>query len=205
MQGTLATFPKCGHPLGLRYLPAPRQAMQAKLRDRHVLPRYDRHLAQLTRLAKLWLQHRRSKQDDPLTDLERAARAANESAFLEALKAINWQARPVKEFVRATQLALEAGAHLAARDISSRGALLYPDDREIQRYGRTLAAPRVLARTKSVNRGLQANREWLKAHSEEHRGQWIALKQGRLLGAARSLEELVQAVESTKDVLITTL
>jgi hypothetical protein len=208
MSAALPTFPiKCGHPLGLRYIPAPaiETPVRLRLRDRHVLPRYDRHLAHVTRRGKLWLEHSRRRPGNAFARLERAALAANESSFLEALKEVNWQARPVKDFVRATQWALEAGAHLAAREISSRGGVLHPDNPEIQRYARTLAAPKILARTKSVDRGLKANREWLKAHNGEYRGQWVALREGRLLGVDRSVEELVKAVGNTQNVLLTTL
>jgi hypothetical protein len=136
--------------------------------------------------------------------LESAARAGDERAFLNALDGIKWEGRPVADFIRATQLALEAGAHLAARELSAEGAKQYPDNPEIQKYARVLAPPRVISSNLPPDLTLGANRNWLMIHGGEYRGQWIALRHGQLLGVANSLDELVKQVGSTKDVLLTT-
>jgi hypothetical protein len=198
--------PKCPHPLGLGYAPSIGTQIQERLRHKHDLPRYDRHLRQAVKLAKLWRWERvRHRQRNALAALERAARDANEMAFLEAVKEINWQRRTSQDFVRATRLALAAGAHLAARELASEGALLHPDDPEIQKYARTLAPPRITLRTQSTDRGLKANREWIKANAGDYKGRWVALRNGVLLGSYQSLDELVHSINDTKGALITSL
>jgi hypothetical protein len=138
-----------------------------------------------------------------LVRLEMAAQAADEGAFLDALKIIKWEDRPPGDFIRAVQLALAVGAHLIAREISAEGAKHYPDNPEIQKYARVLAPPKAISRDLPPNPTLEANRSWLMTHGGEYRGQWIALRNGQLLGAAASLNELVKQVGSTKDTLIT--
>lgn len=141
--------------------------------------------------------------EEPLTHLEVAAEARDERAFLEALEAITWQNRPPADFVRAVRLALKSGAHLAARRISVEGAKYYPDDPEVQKQARVLAAPRVVSGHVPPDPARKANREWLEAHGGEYRNQWVAVRNGKLLGAANSPEELVERVGSTKGVLLT--
>jgi len=46
---------------------------------------------------------------------------------------------------------------------------------------------------------------WLKAHREEYRSQWVALRSGILLAAALSRKDLMAQLENPKDksILIT--
>lgn len=200
MPGTIATLPtKCAHPLGLRYIPRPTLDMQVRLRHKHVLPRYDKHIVELVRLAKLWLEHTRRKQaENVLSQLEWAAKAADESKFLEALKEIDWQDRSAKDFSRAARLALEAGAHLAAREISSEGARLHPGDPEIQKYARILAPPSIISTNVPADPNRGSNLRWLKAHREEYAGNWVALRGGQLIDVAESQTRLIAKVGNTK-------
>lgn len=111
------------------------------------------------------------KQATAMTRLEDAAEARDEHAFLEALKDIEWRDRPSEDFIRAVQLALKVGAHLAARQISAEGAKCHPGDAEIQKYARVLAPPRVVSKKAPPDPGRKASREWLMAHSGEYSGQ----------------------------------
>ena len=160
--------------------------------------------------TSMWLQSdarpvalSRSKEENAFARLEEAARAGHEGDFLKALKDVRWYARPALDFIRAIQLALQADAHMAARQISAEGARLHPNDVELQKQARILAAPRVIARTAAPNPAHRANRDWLKANSDEYHGQWVAVRNGELVSAANSLEELVERVGNTKGVLLT--
>src|SRR5690349_3649957 len=134
MPATLATIPtKCAHPFGFGYLPAFNRG-RITLRDKHDLPRYDSHIVRAARIAKLWRAERlRHRPLSPLTRLEQAARAGSESAFVKALQTTNWKDRSPDEFTKGIRLALQAGAHLAAREISEKALNLYPSNAEIQR------------------------------------------------------------------------
>jgi len=141
--------------------------------------------------------------DCELAELRAAAEAGDERAFSRAVNAIDWRIQSSEDFVKATQLALEAGAFGAARQLSTLGAELHPGEPAIERYRYVLAPPRVVGRRPASGNSVRANRDWLKAHREEYRGQWVGLADGVLLGAALSFEDLVSRIGKPKDVLIT--
>lgn len=135
--------------------------------------------------------------------LKAAAEAGDEQAFLSAQRMIDWRLRPPEDFLGAVQLAFAAGAHLAARRLSSQGAAQYPDHRELQRYARVLAPPKVTQSNLPSNPTLKANRDWLMMQGDQYRGQWVALRDGELLESAPSLKSLAEQIEDTKGVLLT--
>jgi hypothetical protein len=200
MLGTFATLPaKCTHPLAFRYNLAPTLRLQARLRHKHDLPRYDKHVADLAKFARLWLEHARRKQSDSLLgQLGRAARAADESKFLEALKGIEWENRSARDFVLATQWALKAGAHLAARELATKGAEIHFDSEELQKYSRVLAPPKILTDRPQSNANPKANVEWLKANKDHYKGKWVAIKDGTFLTSADTYKALVAELGNTK-------
>lgn len=143
------------------------------------------------------------EQERAMARLEDAANAKDEHAFLEALKEVEWRNRPPADFTRAAQWALKAGAYKAAYQISAEGAKHHPDNLEVQKYARVLAPPKVVSGKEPPDPTLKANRKWLEAHEGEYPGQWVAIRNGELLGMANSLEELAQQVGNTKDALLT--
>lgn len=200
MLGTFGTLPaKCMHPLAFRYNPAPELQLKSKLRHKHDLPRYDKHLADFAKLARLWLEHARRRQSDNLLgQLERAARATDELGFLEALKSIDWQHRPAKDFVLATQWALKAGAHIAARELATQGAEIHLNSEELQKYSRVLAPPKILTDRPQSTVHSKANVDWLKAHKDDYKGKWIAIKDGTFLASANTYKALIAELGNIK-------
>lgn len=140
---------------------------------------------------------------DELSQLQEAAKEGNTAAFLDAVAKVKWDKQPAASFVRGVQLALEAGAHTAARELSADGARRYPEDAELNKQAYILSPPKVISRGMANNTPHRANRDWLKAHDEEYRGQWVALRDGELLGAAETMEELTSRLGSTKGILLT--
>jgi hypothetical protein len=143
------------------------------------------------------------KVDHEIETLEAAAQAQDESGFVRAAKPIDWQSRQPDDLLRAIRLALEAGAHIAARDLSALGAGLFPHDVRLRQFAEILAPPRVIGTRPARDSGIRANRDWLKAHSDEYRGKWVGLHKGVLLGAADSLDELKKRGLIAEDTLIT--
>jgi hypothetical protein len=141
--------------------------------------------------------------DSEMARLQAAAEVTNEGLFLSAMNSMDWHTRSAADFLYATQLALEAGAFVAARQLSALGAELYPEEPLIERYSHTLAPPMVVGKRPSQGPGTKANRDWLKAHGDEYRGKWIGLRNGVLLGAAEAFEDLLNYVGKAKDILIT--
>jgi hypothetical protein len=141
--------------------------------------------------------------DYEMLQLQAAARSGNERAFIAAYHTTDWSRRSADDFLQAIQWALAAGAHLAARNLSTRGADRYPDHDELQKYARVLAPPKIIQRNLPPRPDLRANRDWLMRHGDLYRGQWVALRNGELLGSAPSLQTLVAKIGDTKSILVT--
>jgi hypothetical protein len=141
--------------------------------------------------------------DHNMEMLEAAAEAQDESRFVRAAMAIDWHTCQPDELLRAIKLSLAAGAYIAARDLSALGHGLFPGDPSLSRFAETLAPPKVVATRPARDPGIRANRDWLKSNCDEYRGKWVGLRNGVLLGAADSLDELRERGLIAKDTLIT--
>jgi hypothetical protein len=130
--------------------------------------------------------------------LEAASKTGDETAFLDALTEYELKNKSATDFIRIIKLALEAGAHLAARRLSAEGAEFHPENVELQKYARVLAPPRINSAEVPANPKRGANLEWLRIYSEKYKGKWVALRDGELLETADSQKELVAKIGSTK-------
>lgn len=52
-------------------------------------------------------------------------------------------------------------------------------------------------------KGLDASMAWLSEHASQYRGQWVAVREGKLLGTAWSLEELDSIIGQDEDPIST--
>ena len=141
--------------------------------------------------------------DYKMARLEAAAEVGDERAFWATVQAIDWTTRSPEDFIRTTQLALQAGAYLTARQISVEGAKRYPDHAELQKYARVLAPPKVTRSALPPNPAVSADIEWFKTHSAKYRGQWVAVKNGELLAVAPSIQELKSKVSNLREATVT--
>jgi len=138
-----------------------------------------------------------------IAGLEAAADAGDEHAFLVAVKSVEWSERTAAEFLCATRLALKAGAHSVARQISALGLERHPTNPQIQKFAYALAPPRTIGRALPPDPTVEANQKWLREHAGEYTGKWVAVKDGQLLGAAASLRHLVDQLDNIDGVLLT--
>lgn len=143
------------------------------------------------------LQSRKTGRD-ALRILEQAARARDEVGFAKALLAIDWDTRSALEYMRAINLAIEIGAHMAARKLATEGAEYHFDSEELQKYARVLAPPRLLTNRPQSSVNPRANVTWLKTHKDQYKGKWIAIKNGEFLGSADSYRALADQLGETK-------
>lgn len=141
--------------------------------------------------------------DQEMIQLEIAANAGDERAFLAVHEAMNWSGRPPEDFIYVIQLALSVGAYQVARHLSTQGAEYYSQHSKLQKYARILSPPKVIRNDLPPDPTLKTNRDWLKTHSESYRGQWVALRDGQLIGSADSLKSLVDQIGNTEDILLT--
>ena len=145
---------------------------------------------------------RASKSADGMAGLKAAAQAGDEVAFLTACAAIEWRTRSARDYVRAVRWALEAGVPGAARQLASDGAERYPDHIELVKFARVLNPPPVTRGTAAPDPTIKADMEWITQYSAEYRGQWVAVKNGHLLGAAPTLRALVKLVPNWREALV---
>jgi len=142
------------------------------------------------------------RRDREMARLQTAANAGDEQAFLAAKCAMDWSARSGDDFMRAVRLALTAGALMAARNLAAEGATQHPEHAELQQAAHILAPPKVIRRS-PADPHASADIAWLRQHADEHRNEWVALRNGDLLGSAKSLDALVKIVGDITGVLMT--
>lgn len=133
--------------------------------------------------------------------LEAAAEAGDEYAFVSACHLLNEDDLSAADFVSLIRLALKAGAYGKARNIIFRGAQLHPSDAELQKYAYVFAPPKEIHRAPAHPHN-KANNQWMREHAREYRGQWVALRNGELLGAFASRDELIAALNDRTDVIL---
>lgn len=149
--------------------------------------------------------------DEQISILEQAATNGDEIAFLTALEKSDLSNCSPRQFVQTIKLAFRAGAFIAACDIAAEGHRRYPEDAELNRYVQVLTSNRRIGTQQMALMPSRNNMEWLNEHAGEYSGQWLALRDGQLLGSSRSLEELVQEVRvkysvtfPSKEIMLTT-
>jgi hypothetical protein len=145
---------------------------------------------------------RASKSANGMARLEAATHAGDETAFLDARRAIDWSKRSAKDFCQAVRWALEAGAYRAATLLATEGAERFPRHAELAKMARILAPPKVIRSDLPPDPSIAADMDWLRAHYDEYRGQWIALRNGQLLGTANSRSELADKIGDIRGVLL---
>lgn len=173
--------------------------MPLMIKKRHKVPsRAERYEHRISRDVR-----HKERKIDALVQLEIATKIRNTRVFDRVFDAIDWEKRTPSEFIRVIDLALRIGAYTTARRVSQMGQARYPRDERIQKYHTVLAEPSVSQRSVPFDSSIRTNRDWLKVHRDEYRGKWIGLQNGNLLRSADSIDELMNAMVSSRDVLIT--
>ena len=99
--------------------------------------------------------------------------------------------------------ALETGEFVLARRLATEGAEQFPQHPELGRYAHVLAPPTVSRSTRPPNPAIKSNQAWLKAHWQEYPGHWVALRDGQLVYASPSFEQLAAHVGNTTGIFLT--
>ncbi len=119
--------------------------------------------------------------------------------FASLVAEIEWPVRRADEIASAIDLALSMELAPLAMELAQLGGSLFPDDLRLQRAAHVLAPPVARVVPSQAPSGLQVSRDWLRNHAAEHRGQWVAVRDGRLLGKAKTLIELRAQVDVSED------
>jgi len=126
----------------------------------------------------------------PIEALEESARTGDRQTFDLVAERTDWAIRPPDELARAIDLALELELATLAMKLAQQGGRLFPEHQRLQQAARVLAPPVVIRKYPAQSAGLRESRTWLREHAAEYRGQWVAVREGKLLGAAESLAAL---------------
>ena len=119
--------------------------------------------------------------------------------LIDEFNAQDWNKIGPDDVIRALDQALQLELPELAIKIAQMGSKLFPDHDRIQQAGRILAPPVIrISKTSSV-RNLEPSRNWLRSHATDYRGQWVAVRNGTLLGAAPSMKELLEKVGTEID------
>ncbi len=104
------------------------------------------------------------------------------------------EGRTPESFLEEIRTALGFGAEKRAREITEQGLALYPDHATLQQYRHFLrpAGSRVVPGGPNAG-DPRPSYEWIKRHSGEYRGKWVALYKGELAAVSDRLDELLQA------------
>jgi len=138
-----------------------------------------------------------------ITLLEESAHAGDHQVFAAMVGAVDWSDRRPDELIVAIDLALSLEMAPLAIKLAQLGSCLFPGHERVQRAARVLAPPVVRAVRAPRARGLGASMAWFREHASRYRGQWVAVREGKLLAAARSLEELTAVIGRGEDAVST--
>jgi|CXWK01.1.fsa_nt_gi hypothetical protein len=133
---------------------------------------------------------KQSSIDDVLARLRLASDAGNEQSFHEAYALIDWLQQAPEIIERVVRLAFQSGLHYLAQTLARNGAALHPDHLGLHKFARALNPASAQVSHGTHDPAVRADTQWFAKHSAEHYGQWVAVKNGQLISAAPTIQQL---------------
>ncbi|MEA3339110.1 MAG: hypothetical protein U9R15_04005 [Chloroflexota bacterium] len=144
-----------------------------------------------------------ARQQDEIASLQEYAASGDYRAFGELVERIDWVTRSPDDLTTAIDLALSMGMSRLPMKLAQLGGRLFPDHERVQRAAYVLAPPVARVTHLPSARGLDDSSAWMQKHAGEYKGQWIAVREGRLLGAAYSFDEIEPLIGEGEDAIST--
>lgn len=135
--------------------------------------------------------------------MKESAHAGDWRTFAALVEAIDWSAREPHELIAAIDAALGLEMASLAIKLAQLGGRLFPDHERVQKAAQVLAPPIARVVRPSHTKGLNASMAWFEEYANQYRGQWVAVREGQLLAAAASLEELMPIIGNGEDAIST--
>jgi hypothetical protein len=126
----------------------------------------------------------------PVDDAIKSMKSSPNDLCQRALELGNNWSEEVKRLVESYRL------HEARQFLDAVSQTLGPSDK-LAYWQRVLAKTKVLPGTPASSVGNFANAAWLRHHARQYQGQWIALREGVLLGAHKNHRELSQQLRDS--------
>jgi hypothetical protein len=126
--------------------------------------------------------------------LEKAAENADIQEFGRLARAITWSSYRPTDLTKVIDLSLSLDMISLAKELIQKGSELFPQDKRLQHALAVLASPPVVRKRSGKARNLEISKNWIKKHASEYKGQWIAVYNGVLLGAAPTVKELYKQI-----------
>ena len=104
-----------------------------------------------------------------------------------------------EEYIEAMRTILNSGDFAGAQQLSFKAVEHYPDHAEIKKIARILAPSVVRVRKEPRDPNVLVNQNWIKQNRMQYRGNWVALKDGKLLAIGKNVDELVEQVGDIKE------
>lgn len=137
--------------------------------------------------------------NEQIVFLEQLANTRDYQRFAILVRGIDWLSRPVEELGKAIDLAVSLHMVVIARELVELGLRLHPTDAHIRQAHDVLAPPLAQSKRLPYTQGLDASKKWLREHTSEYRGQWVAVHNGELVGVGSTLDELRSGISEDRD------
>ncbi len=116
------------------------------------------------------------------------------ATFQAVIERVNWSEHPPVELMQAIQVALQLELIRLAYRLAETGHQLFPEDPTLATAAHVIAPPKIIAVNVPPRPTLGPTMQWLRDHSHEYSGLWVALYNGELLGTAKKRAELVESL-----------
>ena len=130
---------------------------------------------------------------------EEAAAHDDRHVFTRLARETNWNTVQAEDLWRVISLALTLDLAPLAMELAQKGRQIFPDSQQLQQAADVLRPPVVVGTRPAQGDHGQASRAWLIAHSHEYPGQWVAVRNGALLGVSTTLKDLYQHIGPDTD------
>ncbi|HDQ71280.1 MAG TPA: hypothetical protein ENN19_04180 [Chloroflexi bacterium] len=136
---------------------------------------------------------------DEIALLEAYADLGDYRAFGELAERIDWAVHSPDDLTAALDMALGMEMSRLAMKLAQIGGRLFPDNERVQQAAQVLAPPVTQVTRLPSGRGLEQSRLWFRQHASEYKGQWVAVREGRLLGAAHAFDAIASLIGEGED------